>query len=269
MSLWQTKAVGLGVTPNQWSLTWRNDKTGALASQVFAPSQMDGLLAPRNGLRRYLRCPLRVTVADELTRCWTITAPAGMASLRELRQFAALRFEHLFGEPSNQWEIEADWHAYAPTICRAIPRDLSQAFKAWSVQSQFALVDWTSVGLRLKMRCDAKAKLPDFNGVWVSIGVEHAYVVWCGAGHAKRVALLRINPHDPWVRLGQEFRRIAAQEVAASAKEVRWTSLVDIAEPLGSEFHYTRCVWGSESALGLALDDALEHAVLLASLGVK
>lgn len=70
---------------------------------------------------------LTVTVDDSLARSFVVTPPRGARGLRELRAAAEARFATLYGEFAEQWLLVADWHASAPFIACALPRQLCQA----------------------------------------------------------------------------------------------------------------------------------------------
>ncbi|MFZ4536466.1 hypothetical protein [Propionivibrio sp.] len=73
---------------------------------------------------------LRVTVDDSLARSFVVTPPRGAQSLRELRASAAARFAALYGDPTEQWLLAADWQVTVPFIVCALPRQLFQALES-------------------------------------------------------------------------------------------------------------------------------------------
>lgn len=84
---------------------------------------------------------LCVTLDDALSRNFLVTPPAGAQGLGELRATAAARFAALYGEPAEQWVLAADWHATAPFVTCALPRELYRAINelarshAWRLES--------------------------------------------------------------------------------------------------------------------------------------
>lgn len=68
---------------------------------------------------------LRLLVAPGLCRHFVLAAPAGLRSLAEWRQLAALRAQQLFG--GEAWVAVADWRAGAAVPCAALPAALLAA----------------------------------------------------------------------------------------------------------------------------------------------
>lgn len=101
-----------------------------LASQQIAPSAEHPFDAIANALRALLGelnvagWPVSFVLADELTRLWRVTPPAGAARMADLEAAAALRFQSLYGEPPSAWQISADWDAVQSFFAAAVPRTL-------------------------------------------------------------------------------------------------------------------------------------------------
>lgn len=83
-------------------------------------------LKPAKPVSTANRTALCVTVDDGLARSFIVTPASGAQGLHELRATAAARFAALYGEPSEQWLLAADWQATAPFIACALPRQLYQ-----------------------------------------------------------------------------------------------------------------------------------------------
>jgi hypothetical protein len=101
-----------------------------LVSQQIAPSAEHPFDAIANALRALLGeldvagWPAGFVLADELTRMWRVTPPAGTARMADLEAAAALRFQSLYGEPPSAWQISADWDVLQPFFAAAVPRTL-------------------------------------------------------------------------------------------------------------------------------------------------
>jgi hypothetical protein len=85
-------------------------------------------LKPEKPASAASRASLIVTVDDALVRSFVVTPPSGAQGLRELRATVAARFAVLYGESAEQWLLTADWHATAPFIACALPRQLYRGF---------------------------------------------------------------------------------------------------------------------------------------------
>ncbi|MTV41568.1 hypothetical protein [Duganella radicis] len=101
-----------------------------LAAQTIAPSADHPFDAIANALRAVLGeldvqgWPVSFVLADELTRMWRVTPPAGAARMADLEAAAGLRFQSLYGEPPSAWQLSADWNAAQPFFAAAMPRAL-------------------------------------------------------------------------------------------------------------------------------------------------
>jgi hypothetical protein len=273
VSRWQPEAIGMGVTATHAALAWR------------APARSAGQTAlswtcwPLNGavdspsLSALPAGPLRITLDDALVHHWVIHAPEGTASLRELRSYAALRFETLFGESAGDWEIEGDWKASGPMVCQAVPKDLARRLQETSALIKRPIADRLACASRLQKlnreaTTETKAK-PQTNVVWVAVGLAHCTLWWLSSGQATRVTTLRTETHNPWCRVVQEIQRADAQRSdAATTTEVHWASLQACAEPAHPTMRFVQ--HRDPQAIRFApplLDDASASAVLLASRG--
>ncbi|TFW36189.1 hypothetical protein [Massilia horti] len=74
---------------------------------------------------------LSVTLADCWARYFLLVPPDGLASLRDCRLLLAARFEALYGQPADDWLLQADWQAGAPMLACAIPRGVVRSFAAF------------------------------------------------------------------------------------------------------------------------------------------
>ena len=99
MSRWHPEAIGMGLTTTHAALAWRTPGQSTLSWTCWPVNEAVDLL----GLKSLPAGPLRITLNDDLVRHWVIEAPQGTASLRELRSYAALRFENLFGDSARDW----------------------------------------------------------------------------------------------------------------------------------------------------------------------
>lgn len=279
MSRWQPEAIGLGVTATHAALAWREPVRSA------GQAALSWTCWPLNGavdlpsLFALPAGPLRVTLDDALVRHWVINTPEGTASLRELRSYAALRFETLFGDSASDWEMEGDWKASGPIVCQAVPKDLVRRLQEISVLIQRPVADCLACASRLQRlntqaaattKTQTKAQTPV---VWVAVGLAHCTLWWLSSGQATRVATLRTETHNPWGRVVQEIQRVDAQHTDAvtaiqATTQVHWASLQACAEPAHPTMRFVqhRDLEPIRFAPPLR-DDVSASAVLLASRG--
>lgn len=88
--------------------------------------------APRPG------AALDILVSDALTRYWILERPAGLASVEELDQYAAARFNDIFGDDPAEWVIRVDpmpgadrWLACAMPALFAVDLPRAAAERGW------------------------------------------------------------------------------------------------------------------------------------------
>jgi hypothetical protein len=117
------QALRLGVAHDGIALV-RTSRWGAqvslLAEHAGAPDSaaLEALLGEHAGW------PLTIVLADELARLWQVTPPKDSTRLADLEAAAALRFQHLYGEPAANWRLSAGWNADRPFLAAALPRAL-------------------------------------------------------------------------------------------------------------------------------------------------
>jgi hypothetical protein len=275
VSRWQPEAIGLGVTTTHAALAWRMPGQAALSWTCWPVNEAVDLRAAEGGLPAG---PLRITLNDDLVRHWVIEAPQGTASLRELRSYAALRFENLFGEAAREWEIEGDWQASGPMVCHAVPKEAAQRLQETSTELKRPIADRLACASRLQTLNPQAPKLKaDGSGVWVSVGHAHCTLWWMRQNKTLRVTTLRTETHNPWDRVGQEILRVNAQQADATANsttattttpQVHWASLLPCAKPNHPALHFVRHRDAKATRFAPALQgDAIAVAVVLASRG--
>jgi hypothetical protein len=81
-----------------------------------------------------------VIVADEWVRYFIVTPPQQVTNLQDCRTAAAMRFQSLYGEPANGWEIHADWDATSPFLACAMPAQLVNGLIAIAADFQLSLI---------------------------------------------------------------------------------------------------------------------------------
>ena len=155
MSRFQARQLLLGCTADEVVLLAEPESTTAAAELLASlpvdpsPSALSApLCAALQALQPTAPLPpaskaqsrfLTVTLDDSLARSFVVTPPRGARGLRELRATAEARFATLYGELAEQWLLVADWHASAPFIACALPRQLCQALDALAEKHSWRL----------------------------------------------------------------------------------------------------------------------------------
>lgn len=73
---------------------------------------------------RVRKATVEVTLNDELVRLFSVVPPQGVRQLGELNLACAVRFKRLFGEPTDDWCIDAVLHHRREFLAAAAPRPL-------------------------------------------------------------------------------------------------------------------------------------------------
>jgi hypothetical protein len=129
-----------------WRLPGRAAAPQTLATQQITPSGEHPFDAIASALRALLGeldvagWPVGFVLADELTRMWRVTPPAGAARMADLEAAAGLRFQSLYGEPPSAWEVSADWDVAQPFFAAAVPRALLALLGAVAQDGKLSVV---------------------------------------------------------------------------------------------------------------------------------
>jgi hypothetical protein len=160
----------------------------------------------------------RITIACDLMRWWTIELLPGMSTIAELRQYAALRFEEIFAEPSARWVVRADWTQPGPVLCAALPSAVAEAFEqhADRLWRPTEIVPSVARLQRLAVRKRAEHRVP-----WLLACAlcDRVTLLWHLGKWAKRVASIRVSAVDPWPLAMEEIAR--RESFTAGNEQVR------------------------------------------------
>lgn len=128
---------------SRWSAAGSGEVLATQAVAADAPSAVDAIAAALRTVLGELgaqRWPASFILADELTRMWRVTPPAGAARMADLEAAAGLRFQSLYGETASAWQVSADWNATAPFFAAAVPRALLAALDAVAQDCRLTIV---------------------------------------------------------------------------------------------------------------------------------
>jgi hypothetical protein len=144
------QSLRIGVSGHAVSLLrvsrWKGEAATVLAEHAFPPTAEH----PHDAIAQALRAllgelelagwPVSFVLADELTRLWQVTPPAGATRMADLEASAALRFQALYGESPAAWQISADWDASQPFFAAAVPRTLLAELRLVAQEYQLSVV---------------------------------------------------------------------------------------------------------------------------------
>jgi hypothetical protein len=112
VTLVRTRGKGRGVSTivGQWQGDTQNFAQAHLVDQVRRVLEKAGVS----------ELPVRVVLADVLTRFWTVDPPLNARQLHDCEAATLMRFTKVFGDNPSQWQICADYDAAQPFLACAI-----------------------------------------------------------------------------------------------------------------------------------------------------
>lgn len=141
-----------------------------------------------------------IIVSGDLVQHWVCGAPEGVASLKELRQYAGLRRAQLFGDAADDtWTIEGDWSSTRHFVCSAV---LSKFLEMVSEKARDVGARWRLTSSMRVLMESVQATSGSVNG-WLLIQTPF------------REHLLLGNKQRGWVQLGTRWVNATPVEVDA------------------------------------------------------
>lgn len=183
------------------------------------------------------RAHVDVIVANDVAVHWLQTPPAGVQSLKELRQIAAARCAHLFGGVPAAWWVAGDWSASRAFVCAGLPLDRVGPLQR-ALTDGGARTTWhTAWGLL----CSARARTLPADG-WSAMHHAGRMVVWC-CRHGRVTALNAVH-------LGAK-----ADEAEAEMALAQWQRIEALRDPelVPGPVHWARLPTGESHAGSAAL----------------
>lgn len=148
MLRFQRDRLYIGLEPQRLSLvrltgTWRPSvvsagsfESSAGVSPCFAPEVLQRELASDNwrGTRA------QIVLADSMVRYFIAPLPLGARNLREIRLTAQMRFEAIFGDDANEWQVEIAPTPFATHhLACAIRMDVIESIKQACKEARISL----------------------------------------------------------------------------------------------------------------------------------
>jgi hypothetical protein len=233
VSRFRREVLSIGVSGSEIALARRVDAAGAIewtAAARTAPSAGSESVAA--ALAQDVSAAVatfgsnpgnaRVTVACDLMRWWTIDLLPGMSNITDLNQYAALRFEEIFREPSAKWIVRADWAQPGPVLCAALPSAVAQAFDLLSGQP-WRHIDIVPSVTRLQALALARKNLRSVPWLLACALCDRVTLLWHLGKRAKRIASVRVPAADPWpLALAEIARHVSSATGDVQSNKVVW-----------------------------------------------
>jgi hypothetical protein len=223
--------LAIGLTPDgigviQSAGWWRRTST-VLADAPFAadgdtPSDMiAGRIADRiaDQLRTLLtqtgcqHLPAHIIVADAWVRYFMVTPPHNTQRIADCRAAAEMRFQTLYGDAHDGWQIIADWDARRPFLACAMPRALLAAQQQAASACKLRLLGIT----------------PHFVAAWNQarrqLGARRTGTAWFGLAHDDVLTLGAIGERGLCAVRAAAFPRAAWQDQQTLPEHLRREAL--------------------------------------------
>ncbi len=154
---------------------------------------------------------VRVLVAPDLCKHFLHEAPAGLHSLAELQELAALRAAQLFGSGEG-WAVVADWRLDAPCVCAALPQPLLQGLQAAVAGLRLVLGIESALLLALQRLLQSQPR----TGFLAWASPQHAVLVGLQARAVRSLHITRRAQDQDGAALRAQLLRDVAREALLS-----------------------------------------------------
>ncbi|HTD05060.1 hypothetical protein [Undibacterium sp.] len=141
---------------------------------------------------------VHLVLSDGWVRLFLVTPPLNARSLQDCRAAAAMRFQALYGESADHWQLEADWDAYSPFLACAMPKTQLAALHATVRAAHAHLLSIT----------------PHFIVAWNHWRKRLQRNAWFGIAQNNRFTLVAIK--------NRHIVAIRSTDVASSSVSVEW-----------------------------------------------
>ena len=137
-----------------------------------------------------------VVLDGRLVRYFVVTAPAGTASLAELRRVARVRFEELFALDPMAFELAADWRVAGMFLCCAMPRAITEVLVQSAMSARASIVSMAPLFVRV---LDSVRRPTGWIVVRANAWVTAAHFDKGAIGLLRSTALDAMHPLEPWL----------------------------------------------------------------------
>lgn len=194
------QAVAL-LRAGRWRWPGHDGAPARLAEQAITPGDAHPFDAIAGALRAVLEqqrqagadwagWPVVMLLADELTRLWQVTPPAGATRLADIDAAAGLRFQALYGEAPGAWQLAADVNARQPFFAAAVPRALPAVLQLVAREYQLSMVGLEPHFIAAWNRWRGAVK----PGAWFALVHENLLTLALVAPDGRRALAIRALP---------------------------------------------------------------------------
>lgn len=138
---------GRGKRQRELLFHWQNPQTESMPTLAVLTAQIQHALGEVARLRAeklphasQLAPVLRVVVSDWFARYFLVTPAQNSRRLADCEAAAYMRFQSLYGESPQSWQISAAWHASQTFLACALPVGLLAAISQAAREQQFKLL---------------------------------------------------------------------------------------------------------------------------------
>lgn len=201
MSRWRPESVALGLD------------AGSLAGPALSAAAPAGgwdALALQAALQATVGAgdAVQLLVAPDLCKHFLHEAPAGLQSLAELQELAALRAAQLFGGAAEGWAVVADWRLDAPSACAALPQALLHDLQAAAAALKLDLGVGSALLVALERLLQGAAR----TGFLAWAGPQHAVLAGLQGGTLRSLHCTRRAADQDATALRAQLQRDLARQ---------------------------------------------------------
>lgn len=133
MWLWSRESIQLAISRDHVAVSNRDARSAAstpVKSPISSLIPIESAIASCVAGKRGMNLAVDIVVSDAYARFWIVVPPKNASTRSDLRICTLWRFEELFGESPQGWNVQADWHATRPFVACALPLALTDAIRS-------------------------------------------------------------------------------------------------------------------------------------------
>ncbi|MGZ3240049.1 MAG: hypothetical protein ACXWIN_04135 [Burkholderiaceae bacterium] len=197
-------SLRVGLAPNGIALMktsgWLRPQTTLIAECALSHAQSispDAVATQLRNLLNNAKCanlPVSVVVADQWTRMFMVNPPQNSGGLQDCKAAAAMRFQQLYGESLDSWQLRADWQTQHAFLACALPTALLTSLQQIARDDRLTLLSVTPqfIATWNQWRNNLKAE------AWFGLAYENALTL--AAIDQQRICAVRTTtlPEGAW-----------------------------------------------------------------------
>lgn len=151
----------------------RNDVVGQQLFSSLSVSEIETELRILLNNTQFRNIPTTVILSDDWVRLFVVTPPGNATRLQDCSAAADMRFQTLYGESMDDWNLAADWNESKPFLACAIPNLLLSMLNKVATEYSLRLIEMT----------------PQFIASWNRWQVKIQPSIWFGSYHDTSLTL--------------------------------------------------------------------------------